>query len=306
MGDKKVNTEPVAETSYELQDLTVGTKYVVSVETIGKDNLLSEKTSVEFTTDNPVQAPTPVTVSDITETSASVSWDAVEGITGYYVFLNGERKNAEPVADTSYALTDLTAGTEYTVAVQAVREDGKVSAQTEQTLTTVASAVVIPKPENIKADNVAQTIATISWDATEGALGYNVYVGNEKVNTELVTKTSYTLKDLTAGTKYVVSVETVSKYGITSEKATIEFTTLADEKPVPPNPSDDHENQEPSDGNNGNSGNAGNGNSGNKTPTGNSGNHAVKTGDASAIGGSVMMIAASLSTALVAFRKRGK
>lgn len=71
------------------------------------------------------------------------------------------------MTETSYALTGLTGNTEYTVAVQAVRKDGKVSKKTEQKFTTETPAIVIPKPENVKVDNVKETTATVSWDAAK-------------------------------------------------------------------------------------------------------------------------------------------
>lgn len=204
---------------------------IKGVETYSSDNRPNKFFSgsmvnfYEDTTKDAVTAPANVTVKDITGTSVSVSWDAVEGVKGYHVFLNGEQKTTEPVTETSYTLTELTAGTEYIVALQAVREDGKVSEKTEQKFATETPVVVIPKPANVKVDNIKETTATVSWDEVEGALGYNVYVGDEKVNTEPVTETSYGLQNLKEGTKYTVSVETIEKDDVVSQKTSAEFTT---------------------------------------------------------------------------------
>ena len=55
--------------------------------------------------------------------------------------------------------------------------------------------------------------------------GYNIYVGDEKMNQELVKTTSYDLTNLAAETEYTVSVEAVEKDGAFSEKAAVKFTT---------------------------------------------------------------------------------
>ena len=67
--------------------------------------------------------PSGVTVTDITETRATVSWEAstdnVE-VAGYNVYVNDTKVNAAPVTGTTYDLTGLTEETEYTVTVTAV------------------------------------------------------------------------------------------------------------------------------------------------------------------------------------------
>ncbi len=59
---------------------------------------------------------TDLTVSNITATSAEISWNG--SATGYEIRLNGG--DAEPVTGTSKTLTDLSEGAEYTVEVRAV------------------------------------------------------------------------------------------------------------------------------------------------------------------------------------------
>ena len=64
----------------------------------------------------PCDAPTALTASNITQTSAEVSWNGTA--TGYEVRLNGG--TPETVSTTSKTFTGLTAGTAYTVEVRAV------------------------------------------------------------------------------------------------------------------------------------------------------------------------------------------
>ena len=86
--------------------------------------------------------PTNLTASSITTTSATVSWTASTdniGVTGYKIFRNGTQVGTS--TSTSYGLTGLTAGTTYSITVQAYDAAGNSSASsTALSLTTTAAA----------------------------------------------------------------------------------------------------------------------------------------------------------------------
>ncbi len=86
--------------------------------------------------------PTNLTSSSITTTSATVSWTASTdnvGVTGYKIFRNGTQVGTS--TSTSYGLTGLTAGTTYSITVQAYDAAGNSSASsTALSLTTTAAA----------------------------------------------------------------------------------------------------------------------------------------------------------------------
>ncbi|CAD5944764.1 MULTISPECIES: glycoside hydrolase family 18 chitinase [Streptomyces] len=70
--------------------------------------------------DNPPSAPGTPTTSDVTNTSVKLSWSAAtddKGVKNYDVLRNGAK--IATVTDTTYTNTGLTAGTDYTYAVQA-------------------------------------------------------------------------------------------------------------------------------------------------------------------------------------------
>ncbi len=54
---------------------------------------------------------------------------------------------------------------------------------------------------------------TLKWTAASKAQGYNVYVNGEKVNTEIVTDTTYKLTGLEPKTTYTVTITTVTPEG---------------------------------------------------------------------------------------------
>ena len=84
-------------------------------------------------------------------------------------------------------------------------------------------------PTAVRTADVTETTAKVAWaEASDnvGVVGYNVYVNDEKVNTELVTATEYDLTGLTPATDYSVEIEAVDAAGNVSEKSeAATFTT---------------------------------------------------------------------------------
>jgi hypothetical protein len=83
---------------------------------------------------------TGVTVTPST-TSIKVSWDAVDGATGYTVYYESDDDEEEAnVAKTSVTINALKAGTEYTVYVAAYNSKGEGTASSKQKATTKTAA----------------------------------------------------------------------------------------------------------------------------------------------------------------------
>ena len=122
----------------------------------------------------PCDAPTALTASNITQTSADVSWNGTA--TGYEVRLNGG--TPETVSTTSKTLTGLTAGTAYTVEVRAVCASSQ-SAWVSTSFTTLG--------------------ATGLADAESGAIKAMIYPNPAK------DKATLSLSGLTANAKIIVS-----------------------------------------------------------------------------------------------------
>ena len=118
----------------------------------------------------PVPAvPANVAVSDITDTAATVTWDAVEYATSYEVYL-GEDKVAT-VTETTAALTNLTAGTDYSVTVKAVNDSGTSDASAAAAFTTEVDE---GNDKDVIGDYVAgqQPSEVIAVDIVWGALEF--------------------------------------------------------------------------------------------------------------------------------------
>ena len=147
---EKVNTELVTATEYDLTGLTPATDYSVEIEAVDAAGNVSEKSeAATFTTAKAADTeapsvPTDVKASDVKKTGATVTWTAStdnEEVAGYNVYVNDTKVNDALVATTEYVLTGLTAGTEYTVKVEAVDTNNNVSEKAAVTFTTEKDAV---------------------------------------------------------------------------------------------------------------------------------------------------------------------
>ena len=166
----------------------------------------------------PCDAPTALTASNITQTSADVSWNGTAS--SYEVRLNGG--TPETVTATSKTLTGLTAGTAYTVEVRAVCESSQSAWVSTSFTTTEAQVDPCDAPTALTASNITETSAEVSWNGT--ATGYEVRLNGG--TPETVTATSKTFTGLTAGTAYTVEVRAVCGSS-QSPWVSTNFTTLA-------------------------------------------------------------------------------
>ena len=92
--------------------------------------------------------------------------------------------------------------------------------------------IPIESPSNLKADSITSSSVTLTWDAVENALSYNVYSAD--VLLANVTETTYTVVDLTAETEYTFVVSAV-RDGQEKKSEAIVVKTLEAE-PEPENP----------------------------------------------------------------------
>ena len=177
----------------------------------------------------PCDAPTALAVSNITETSAELSWNGTA--TGYEVRLNGG--TPETVTATSKTLTGLTAGTAYTVEVRSVCESSQ-SAWVSTSFTTTAVVVTPPTVNTLAASNITHDGATLNGTITAGseaitAQGF-MYKASSATDWTTVAATgtnlSATVNNLTAETAYEYKAFATTTSG-TVEGEVINFTTLA-------------------------------------------------------------------------------
>ena len=172
----------------------------------------------------PVGLAAPANVVAITtETTVTLTWDAVDGATEYNIYTPSSfDSNVLGLTETSYTFEGLTAGTEYCFEISAVSATDE-SAATEACAKTQAEGeepeipvdpetpVGLAAPANVVATATSETTIVLTWDAVEGATEYNIYTPSSFDSNVLgLTETTYTFEGLTAGTKYCFEVSAVS------------------------------------------------------------------------------------------------
>lgn len=165
----------ITTTTYSVTGLTAATTYTFYVkakDAAGNVSAASSTISVTTTTATDTQAPTAptsLTLSNITQTSATLTWSASTdnvGVTGYNVYKNGTLLGT--TASTTYSLTGLTAATTYTLAVAAYDANSNVSTQATTSLTTLASTTTT-KTETFANFSASSSYVTGTFTGQDGS-----------------------------------------------------------------------------------------------------------------------------------------
>ncbi|MEE1226051.1 MAG: fibronectin type III domain-containing protein [Bacteroidales bacterium] len=179
----------------------------------------------------PCDAPTALAASNITETTADITWN---GTASTYEFkLNSGA--AETLTTTSKALTGLTANTAYTVEVRAVCEDAE-SDWVTTTFTTLEEIpeIIAPVVTTTEATSVTHESAVLNGTITAGSeeitaqgFRYKTATASEWIEVSATgTTISTTVNNLTAETAYVFKAFATTASG-TVEGTEMTFTTIA-------------------------------------------------------------------------------
>jgi chitodextrinase len=233
-------------TSYPVSGLLAGRSYKFSVVAKDKAGNTSSAAEVTVTTQaaGDTQKPTKpgnLKAYDITETSAKVSWSASSdnvGVVKYVVYLDGAYYN-ETTSSTSMTISGLSKGRSYTVEVVARDKAGNESDEASVSFKTLAGDTQKPsKPGNLKAYDITETSAKVSWSASSdnvGVVKYVVYLDGDYYN-ETTSATSMTISGLSKGRSYTVEVVARDKAGNESDEASVSFKTLAGDTQKPSKP----------------------------------------------------------------------
>ncbi|KAM9398955.1 interferon-induced very large GTPase 1-like [Salvelinus alpinus] len=216
--------------SITLSDLEPATEYSVTVCTVLENGKQSQLVLTTLTTVLP--APHQLTVDSVDTTSAAVSWSQPPGLdqTQHHYQISYHCSGTEPHITTtsshSITLSDLQCGTQYSVTVCTVLENGKQSELVSTTFTTV-----LPVPDQLTVDSVDTTSAAVSWSQPPGLdqTQHHYQISYHCPGTEphIITTSSHsiTLSDLQGGTQYSVTVCTVLENGKKSQLVSTTLTT---------------------------------------------------------------------------------
>lgn len=191
---------------------------------------------------NPPANTASLLIDPITDASVVLSWGwAIDDqrTIGYNIYVDGVKVNQELEKDTSCAIYELDAETEYTVIVKTVDVAGNESSGSSENFTTLEMDITAPSvPEGLEQVGVTDNSFTLAWIAAtdnRAIWGYYLYVDSEKVTGEVVTDTVFTVDGLEMGVSYQVFVSALDPAGNESEKSTgLEVRVLDSEAPGSP------------------------------------------------------------------------
>jgi len=184
----------------------------------------------------PPTAPSNLSVTTTTPSSAEIAWDAAtdeggSGLDHYAVYVDGSLDQQVPAGTTSATIADLAAETAYEVGVSAVDGAGNESETVTVDVTTDAGDDTTPPtvPGDLSVDGTTATSIDVAWSgASDGGTGvdaYAVYVDGSRDQAVEAGTTTATVEELDAATTYEVGVSAIDTAGNESATATVEATT---------------------------------------------------------------------------------
>ncbi len=168
-------------TSTTVGNLTPGATY--SFEVVAYNSTTTATTSwvsVTLPAGSTLAAPQNFTVTAASSTVANLSWSASTGATGYSVYWwNGSQAvdiGNVSAATTSVSVSGLSAGSTEKFYISAYNASS--SASTSWVSVTMPAAAVLAAPQNVTATATSSTTGKLSWSASAGATGYEIYWWN--------------------------------------------------------------------------------------------------------------------------------
>jgi PQQ-dependent dehydrogenase (s-GDH family) len=242
----KINSAPVTATTYDISGLTTSTTYIFYVQASDAAGNTTNSSNLPVTTAGPPDTTAPSTpanlaANNVTQSSVTLSWDTATdnvGVAGYDIYQNNVKINSTLVTTTTYNVTGLTALNNYTFYVTAVDAAGNTSGNSDTVSITTPDTQAPAAPTNVATSVVTDTSFTLSWTASTdniGVAGYDVYQNGIKVNSMLITATSYDITGLTQGTAYTYYVRALDAAGnVSSNSSTVTVNTIDTEAPTGP------------------------------------------------------------------------
>ncbi len=192
-------------------------------------------------------APTTVTglkVAAATDSSVSLSWNKLNGVSGYKVYLyNAESKTYTlkgAVSSAQAEIKGLDCAKDYLFAVKAYNRNSYASADSVNYSATVKAVTLPGKVTEVMADEslIYPDRMTLSWKSVKGADGYNLYVYSKTEKDYVLYESTSALScqviNLRPGTDYYFRLKTFSGSNKTEGSFSSTFTFTTDYLPSSP------------------------------------------------------------------------
>jgi spore germination protein YaaH len=213
----------VSETGHDslrLTHLSANHTYLVTVAAVDADHRESARApALTLTTTHiPPQGPGLILASHVTDTSATLSWQAGAAnggsLVGYLLFQDGQPKGVIDAQSTTVALAS---NRRYTFTVRALDSYGYLSVAAPN-LTVLTTHTPPSTPTNLKASEVTASSAALSWSPSTPVsgtiVGYRIFRNEIPVGQSSTLAT--TLASLAPASAYKITVEAVDSLGAVS------------------------------------------------------------------------------------------
>lgn len=174
---------------------------------------------------------TGLSVSSIGQTSATVSWNAVSGISSYtveYKKSTDASYTSSTVSSSSTNLSGLSANTNYQVRVRYTCSNGQTADYASTSFTTTGSGGSCNALTGISASSITTNSAVVSWNAVSGVSSYTVEYKEASASSytsATVSSNSASFSSLSENTTYNIRVTYTCSNGQTAPYASVNFTT---------------------------------------------------------------------------------
>lgn len=205
-------------TTYTVEDLPAGKKYTFMVRAYVIENgkrVYSDSFAEIATATRPRNAKN--ITSKSTQTTVKLSWDKVNGVSGYRVFrmVNGAWKRVATVTETTYKFTNLKAGKLYEFSVRPIIKtpSGTVLSASGTRYKTATK----PQTPIITSITSSDGLAKVVWNNISGETGYQIYYSKSlagkytKVSTVSANVTACDISGLMKSETYYFKVRAYKK-----------------------------------------------------------------------------------------------
>lgn len=220
--------------SVTISGLTASSTYNVQVQAVCSGQSSTYSSPVSFTTaaQSTCATPTGLAASNITTSSATISWNAISGAVSYnldYKLSSSSTWATFSTTATSVNVNGMAEGTAYDFRVQAVCSSSSSSYSSPITVTTLTTQVC-GVPGNVAVSSITATGATVTWSSVSNAGSYNIQYKLSSATTWTTvtsTTTSRTLSGLSSSSSYDVRVQSVCSFGSSNYSSIVNFTTAS-------------------------------------------------------------------------------
>ncbi|MED2903860.1 fibronectin type III domain-containing protein [Bacillus tropicus] len=237
--DILVTTVDKNETSYKVDGLEANKNYNFKFVAMYGDIASSGiQKGIKTLVDPKTIPPGPVSslTAEPTDKTVKLKWKKPkdDDLAGFKILQNGKQV-AEIGLEEEFTVKNLQPLTDYTFGVMAVDRDKNDSSPVNLSVKTLEENDNEPPlvPSNVFA-KPSNGALIASWDkvSDKDLAGYNVYVDDKKINSNLVSSTNFTIKNLENNRKYKIQVQAVDRSGNASALSLAAYG-IPDEKTLP-------------------------------------------------------------------------